>query len=132
MLIGELSQRSELPKDTIRFYEKKGLIQVKKSNSDFNNYKNYSEHNLERLQLIKRAKTFGFTLKEIDGFLKLVDSEKANCGILKKNLISKVKQIDQKITELKSLKNFIEEQMSSSASTCSQSTSSGNCVRVSK
>ena len=51
--------------DTIRFYEKKGLINPQPPTSEFNTYKNYTEGNLRRLALIKKAKMFGFTLNEV-------------------------------------------------------------------
>ena len=56
MLIGELSKKAQLSRDTIRFYEKKGLIKAKPSASEYNTYKNYTEENLQRILLIKKAK----------------------------------------------------------------------------
>ncbi|WP_374759669.1 MerR family DNA-binding transcriptional regulator [Dyadobacter chenhuakuii] len=44
MLIGELSKQTDLSRDTIRFYEKQGLIAVGRKERRFNNYKEYSEH----------------------------------------------------------------------------------------
>ena len=69
MLIGELVARSGLTKDTIRFYEKKGLIALDQKSRRENNYKEYSEHVLEKLMLIRRLKDMGFTLTEVDTFL---------------------------------------------------------------
>ena len=53
MLIGELSKACGLSRDTIRFYEKHGLIAVGKRERRFNNYKEYSEETLKRLLSIK-------------------------------------------------------------------------------
>ena len=55
MLIGEICKKTELSRDTIRFYEKKGLIKVKQTESEFNNYKDYTEQNLRRLLLIRAS-----------------------------------------------------------------------------
>ena len=77
MLIGEISKKTELSRDTIRFYEKRGLIKVESSVSEFNNYKEYTEDTLRRLLLIKKTKRFGFTLNEISELLELVDLNKA-------------------------------------------------------
>ena len=81
MLIGELVERSGLTKDTIRFYEKKGLITLEKKSRRENNYKEYSEQVLEKLMLIRRLKKMGFTLHEIDTFLDLWRAEDASCKI---------------------------------------------------
>ena len=64
MLIGELAAKSGLSRDTIRFYEKQGLISVSWKERRDNNYKEYSDEVLETLLTIKRVKSFGFTLNE--------------------------------------------------------------------
>ena len=46
MLIGELSQRTNLSRDTIRFYEKQGIISVSRKERRDNNYKEYSDYML--------------------------------------------------------------------------------------
>ena len=105
MLIGELVERSGLTKDTIRFYEKKGLINLDRKSRRENNYKEYSEQVLEKLMLIQKLKNMGFTLNEIDTFLELWREEDASCKNLKFTLENKVKLVDeqmQKLVELKS------------------------------
>jgi DNA-binding transcriptional MerR regulator len=62
MLVGELAQRTNLSRDTIRFYEKLQLI---KPLIRSNGYKDYTEQNLQQLKLIQSAKKLGFTLTEI-------------------------------------------------------------------
>ena len=71
MLIGELDERTGLTKDTIRFYEKKGLIALDRKSRRENNYKEYPAQVLEKLMLIRKLKDMGFTLNEIDTFLAL-------------------------------------------------------------
>ena len=104
MLIGELVARSGLTKDTIRFYEKKGLIALDQKSRRENNYKEYSEHVLEKLMLIQRLKDMGFTLTEVDTFLDLWRAEDATCENLKHLLENKVTNIDEQIQRLKSLR----------------------------
>ena len=70
MLIGELSKRTGFSHDTIRFYEKKGLIETNKKDRRGNNYKEYTETVYNKLVLIKTVKELGFTLNEIDEFIK--------------------------------------------------------------
>lgn len=72
MLIGELSKRSGFSRDTIRYYEKIGLIVLPKpSRRNNNNYKDYPEEALLTLKAIRKYKDLGFTLEEIRELLVL-------------------------------------------------------------
>ena len=104
MLIGELVERSGLSKDTIRFYEKKGLIALDKKSRRENNYKEYPEVVLDKLLLIRRLKEMGFTLNEVDTFLDLWRAEDASCKNLKHLLEDKITLVNEQIQRLKSLK----------------------------
>jgi DNA-binding transcriptional MerR regulator len=103
MLIGELVQRTGFTKDTIRFYEKKGLISIGKNRRD-NNYKEYSEQVLNKLLLIRKVKDMGFTLNEIDTFFDLWQEEDATCNNLKFTLENKIKAVDAEMIKLAELK----------------------------
>lgn len=109
MLIGELVERSGLTKDTIRFYEKKGLINLDRRSRQKNNYKEYSEQVLEKLMLIRKLKDMGFTLNEIDTFLELWRDEDANCKNLKYTLENKILLINEQMLKLAALKNRLAE-----------------------
>lgn len=104
MLIGELSRASGLSRDTIRFYEKNGLIAVGKRERRFNNYKEYSEETLKRLLSIKQLKGFGFTLNEIADLLDMLDVNEATCKNVSHKIDEKVLLINQKIKELKAVR----------------------------
>lgn len=113
MLIGELSKRTGLSRDTIRFYEKQGLITVSRNERRDNNYKEYSESNLKRLKTIMRIKSFGFTLNETADLLLMMELNKATCTTIAGKVSDKVSLIDRKINELLELKiqltNMVEE-----------------------
>ena len=104
MLIGELSKASGLSRDTIRFYEKNGLIAVSKKERRFNNYKEYSEETLKRLLSIKQLKGFGFTLNEIADLLDMLDVNEATCKNVSHKIDEKVLLVNQKIKELKAVR----------------------------
>lgn len=104
MLIGELSKASGLSRDTIRFYEKNGLIAVGRKERRFNNYKEYSAETLKRLLSIKQLKGFGFTLNEIADLLDMLDVNEATCKNVCHKIDEKVLLINQKIRELKSVR----------------------------
>jgi MerR family copper efflux transcriptional regulator len=65
MLIGQLSKRTGFSKDTIRFYEKIGLIELPKKVRRDNQYKDYPEELVHLLNAIRKYKELGFTLEEI-------------------------------------------------------------------
>ena len=130
MRIGEISSKSGLSKDTIRFYEKKGLINVNRSDSEWNNYKEYSNKNLNRLLLIKKAKEFGFTLNEIAELLELFELDSANCSKLSATASSKISQIDAKIRELKRMKKMIIDRVIEFSEGCDTINENGNCKNI--
>lgn len=100
MRIGELSQKAGLSKDTIRFYEKLGLIHVRVEYSGHRNFKSYDNETLERLSLIKQAKMLGFTLKQIkqgvDAWQNDTVSQTEKIQIMQRQ----IEQVDSKINEL--------------------------------
>jgi DNA-binding transcriptional MerR regulator len=109
MLIGELVERSGLTKDTIRFYEKKGLISLNRKSRRENNYKEYSEKVLDKLMLIRKLKDMGFTLNEIDTFLELWLEEDASCKNLKYRLENKIMVVNEELLRLHELKTRLSE-----------------------
>jgi len=130
MLIGEISNRTGLSRDTIRFYEKKGLIKVVRTDSEWNNYKNYTTKNLDRLLLIKKAKGFGFTLNEICGILDLFEMNFANCSTLSTKVNEKLLEIDEKIRELQAMKKVIIDKVKDASEKCLSISENGNCNSV--
>jgi len=107
MLIGELSTKTGLSRDTIRFYEKQGLIAIGRKERRFNNYKEYSQETLERLFTIKRIKSFGFTLNETLELLELITLKAATCDAVVEKVSQKVMMIEAKIKELEAVKRLV-------------------------
>ncbi len=104
MLIGQLSKACSLTRDTIRFYEKKGLIAVGKKERQFNNYKEYTEETLKRLLTIIKLKRFGFTLNEVSDMLDMSEVNEAPCINMSHKIDEKVLLINQKIEDLKTIR----------------------------
>jgi MerR family Zn(II)-responsive transcriptional regulator of zntA len=65
MLIGELAKKTGLSKDTIRFYEKIGLITAQERQAGTRTYKEFSDETVDQLLMISQGKGLGFTLSEI-------------------------------------------------------------------
>lgn len=127
MLIGELSKKSGLSRDTIRFYEKQGFIKIGRRDRRVNNYKEYSEDVLKRLLLIKTAKSYGFTLNESAEIISLVDAKLASCGTISRIAASKVSIIDKKIAELQALKKLITGSIENCNDRCEVTGEDENC-----
>lgn len=108
MLINELSKRTGVSIHTIRFYENKGLIQgLTDENVKTNNYKDYDENAVERIEIIKEAKEVGFTLSEIK---KMLENWFGNVPRKEqiKLFTAKIDEIDKKIIQLKQVKKRLE------------------------
>jgi len=105
MYIGELSKQTGFSKDTIRWYEKIGLIQLDKKSRGENNYRNYSPKILARLMTIKQLKSIGFTLKDIETLLKLNEHEMMNCNTVSEIYLNRLQVVEEKIRELQNIKS---------------------------
>lgn len=108
MLIGELSKKSGISRDSIRFYEKLGLIRVGFRDRRANNYKEYPPETLSRLQTIKNLKHFGFTLNEASDLLALMDLNESPCVGLPDKLSDKIAMLDEKIKQMIEIKIRLE------------------------
>jgi len=108
MLIGELSEKTGVTKDTIRFYEKKGLIKLAKQHRLANNYKDYPKEVVEVLMFIKRAKSFGFRLDEIKHWLD--DWKEGRVPLAQKITVfeERISLVAERIEELQQLKSMLE------------------------
>ena len=104
MRIGLLAKRSGLSVDTIRFYEKKGLLDSDLIVRRSNNYRDYSEESLEQLMFIQQAKQLGFTLTEIQGWIQGIKSNQLTNAEKCKIINQKLQEIDDRINELEKMK----------------------------
>jgi DNA-binding transcriptional MerR regulator len=112
MLIGELSRRTGLSRDTIRFYEKEDLIAPAKPGRKgilSNNYKDYPESVVGALAFIHGTKALGFTLAEIRDLLELRFLKGFGTRHWAAKAEGKLAEINHKIAELSSLKAVLSE-----------------------
>lgn len=99
MWIGELSERSGVSRDTIRFYEKRGLLQARHRDAD-SDYRVYDASSLLRLAHIQQLKGAGFTLQDIASLLGQA-GEAPSCAALPARLAQKVLQLETQMAQLK-------------------------------
>jgi MerR family mercuric resistance operon transcriptional regulator len=96
--VGELAQRCGVSADTLRYYERKGVIA--RPARGVNGYRRYPEETLARVQLVRRALTVGFTLDELARLLRMRDAGKVPCLEVRKLAGSKLEEIERRLQEL--------------------------------
>lgn len=129
MFIGTLSSESGFSKDTIRYYEKIGLIKSSGYVRQSNRYKSYSAQTLERLQQIQKLKTSGFTLTEITDMLDSFNDNIQPCKDLPANLIDKLGAINEKIALLETYKRSVQKMLNACDAKCAIADGLPSCIR---
>lgn len=103
--IGELAEKCKVNKETIRYYERLGLI-LEPSRTE-SGYRIYTEQTVDRLNFIKRIQELGFTLNEIDKLLGVVDRDEAKCRDMYDFTVYKIEDIQRKIQDLKKIEQML-------------------------
>ena len=104
--IGEIAKRLDVSTDTLRYYEKQGLL-VSSSRST-SGYRLYSIKDIAQLEFVLRAKKVGFTLSEIKDLLAIkVDKEHHSCQEVKQFTNEKIAEVEEKISELEVILNSL-------------------------
>ena len=106
MRIGNLAEATNTPVETIRFYEREGLLPVA-TRAD-NNYRQYSAAHMERLAFIRQCRGLDMALDEIRALLALRDSPPPDCFDVNMLLDEHIEHVVQRITELKTLKKDLQ------------------------
>ncbi|MDQ7784764.1 MAG: heavy metal-responsive transcriptional regulator [Desulfomonilaceae bacterium] len=102
MTIGKVARRSGVGVETVRFYERNGLIpEPMRTDSG---YRQYPEGIVSRILFIRRAKDLGFTLKEIKELLSLRFQPGARCADVRAQAEAKIAEMEEKIRTLESMK----------------------------
>ncbi|MBL5836859.1 MerR family transcriptional regulator [Enterobacter asburiae] len=96
MRIGELCAKTGLSKETVRYYERQGLLENIPQPNRSNNYKVYSAVDLQRLNMIKHAKMLGFTLAEISEVLAVWVDDNFTAEQKQASLRRKLQQLEAK------------------------------------
>lgn len=102
MLIGELAKKADVSIDTIRYYEREGLIDPVSLRES--GYREFDKSAIEALRFIVRAKDLGFSLKEIRNLLALKNNPDTTCGEIRALAESKLSGVMAKIKTLQAMK----------------------------
>ena len=98
LTIGKVAKQAGVGIETIRFYERQGLIEEPPRTES--GYRKYPEESIARLHFIKRGKELGFSLNEIKELLFLRQDPHATKADIKEKTLSKTEDVRQKITDL--------------------------------
>lgn len=105
MRIGELARRAGVNVQTVRYYERRGLLPDPRGNEQ--GYREYGEATLERLRFIRRAQDLGFTLTEIAELLALRLGRGATAGRVKARAQAKIREIEGRLRDLERIRHAL-------------------------
>lgn len=98
LTIGKLAKQTDVSIDSIRFYERRGLLAAPTRTES--NYRLYSLEAASRLRFIKRTQNLGFSLAEIQDFLELSHNPTASKADVKRRTREKIADIRAKMKDL--------------------------------
>jgi Cd(II)/Pb(II)-responsive transcriptional regulator len=101
LTIGALAQRMQCRTETIRFYEREGLLPPPARSGS--NYRLYGAPHLERLGFVRRCRSLDMTLDEIRALLQLRDKPRQNCGEVNTVLEDHIQHVADRIAQLRAL-----------------------------
>ena len=103
--IGQLAKKANVNLETIRYYERRGLLAEPPRNKS--GHRQYTIKDLRRTEFIKRTQSLGFSLHEIYGLLSLkVESDKT-CADVKQRVKSKLIDIEKRIETLNKMREVL-------------------------
>jgi MerR family copper efflux transcriptional regulator len=102
MKIGELAKRAGVGIDTLRYYEREGLLPAPRRLAS--GYREYGADVVQRLRFVRRAKGLGFTLPEIRELLAISDHTGEDMATLKASAREKLALIDARLAELQRMR----------------------------
>jgi DNA-binding transcriptional MerR regulator len=105
--IGQLSQRTGVSSETIRYYERITLLS--RPQRAENGYRQYGETDVERLQFIRRSRALDFTLDEIREILAFRERQEPPCRYVMSVMQERMEEIERRIQDLEKLRDEIKD-----------------------
>ena len=103
--IGQVARKARVGVETVRFYERKGLIEQPPRRG--NGYREYPVDTVRRIRFVVHAKELGFTLKEIVGLLSLRSRSAESCDSVKEQAEMKIADIEERICGLRRMRSTL-------------------------
>jgi len=107
MKIGDLAQATLCPVETVRYYEREGLLPAPARSSG--NYRIYGPHHVERLRFIRHCRTLDMTHDEIRTLLVFRDGPEQRCDEVNALLDEHIGHVARRIRELRALERELKE-----------------------
>ncbi len=123
MKIGQVAHKAEVNIQTVRFYERKGLIPNAPRSAA--GYRQYDEGVVRRILFIKHAQEIGFSLREI-GLLSLRVDHETNCADVQRKAEAKIEDVEEKIQKLQQVKQALKRLVV----LCHRDTQRSDCPRL--
>jgi Hg(II)-responsive transcriptional regulator len=105
MRIGEVATRAGVNVETLRYYERRGLLS--EPTRQASGYRAYDEEAVRVVRFIKRAQELGFTLAEVEGLLRLADGGPESCREVRALATVKIEDMDRRIATLQAMKRSL-------------------------
>lgn len=102
LTIGEMGKATNTKMETIRYYERIGLLP--KPPRTTGNYRDYGEAELNRLSFIRRSRDLGFSLDQVRALLGLSDDRSCDCAGIDRIANEHLLEVDRKIADLTALR----------------------------
>jgi Cu(I)-responsive transcriptional regulator len=103
LTIGELGRQTGTKVETIRYYEREGLLAEPARTAG--NYRAYGIEHLNRLSFIRRSRDLGFSLDQVRALLRLADQRDRPCDAVDAIALQHLSEIDRKIADLQALRH---------------------------
>lgn len=118
---GEVARRAGVKKETVRYYEERGLIP--EPDRRRSGYRIFTQRHIDQIKFIKRAQELGFKLSEIKELLELRMDEDTTCSEIKDEAQDKYQDVIEKIEDLERIKTTLIDLIDS----CSGEGPKGDC-----
>lgn len=105
MRIGELAKRAGVTTDTIRYYEREGLLGPPARTPA--GYRDYAEPALDDLRFIKKGQALGLRLTDVREVMAITSGGELPCDHVRATITARLKEVDEKIRELKELRSTL-------------------------
>jgi Cu(I)-responsive transcriptional regulator len=105
MRIGAAAEQAGVNVQTLRYYERRGLLP--RSPRRTSGYREFPDEAVRVVRFVKRAQDLGFTLDEIEELLKLRDDRRRDRGRIRAVAGKRIREIERKIAELSSMKQAL-------------------------
>lgn len=115
MLVSRFAERGGVTADTVRYYERIGLLP--EADRDPNGYRCYAASDVDRLVFIKNAQRFGLSLEDVRELLAIRDEGACPCGHADELLQQRLAQLDEQISTLQLLRGDIASLLENDVST---------------